>query len=791
MKKKEESTSIKTIWGHKLGSFILGIFIVLTAIFFQDRPFTNLGTPESPVPHWGVMLNAFCNETFLREIWFGVNLPASAFTGERLLATGLGILAVAALFLTGRLLFSPFRKSLATSIGETWFFSGVLGYVFLSFSFLIAGLLGRANLPVLPPILLVLIVGFASIVVHAVNFRKANTRPKPNNVVSNASRRFLGIPALQILLLALFATFYLVAASQPLFEYDALEYHAQGAREIFGSGSIVFSNVNVYLNMPLGAEMTYVAGLDLARDLGRQGADALRLGLLIGKTILVSSSLLTAFGLVSFCVRFFKSVEGGLWSAIIFLSFPNLFEVFSNGLNEGMLATSLFATCYATFLTFDKRDSIRIRDFIINATLLGIFAGFAASIKYTGVVFVFIPTFIALAILLLRFPFPGIDTRGNHRESEPVESHTPRRLKITFVLVSLATFVIAGAITCGGWYAKNYVATGNPVYPLCYNVFGDKTGEWNNSINERWNKAHSPKGFNGTALAEATARVFWQDDFGSPFYIFVPIVGTLAFLLFFHPKTNLEWSERNKRFFLLFVLIVLFGVAWFLLTHRLTRFLLPVAPLAAIFLGIGISMIHKTQSSILKLCVLATTLLSLFYSGILIDILGQGRLAPLRALENDPARYPAVALYFNNHPELLSTATSGEPERKKLLLVGDAKACAYRVDVLYSTCWNDSPLIGLINKGVIRDGNGKITGVSNASKIKAALNEAEIAYISVDFNELARFRSEGNYGYNNPEIDADLFFMLIQADVIEPFTPKELDEVNGTQVFKVVDSEVI
>ena len=237
----------------------------------------------------------------------------------------------------------------------------------------------------------------------------------------------------------------------------------------------------------------------------------------------------------------------------------------------------------------------------------------------------------------------------------------------------------------------------------------------------------------------------------------------------------------------MFTLTILFGIAWFLLTHRLTRFLLPVAPLAAVLLGVGVSMILKTQSLVLKLCVLATTLLSLFYSGILIDILGQGRLAPLRSLENDPSRYPAVALYFNNHPELLSSTNSGESEKRKLLLVGDAKACAYRVDVLYSTCWNNSPLIRMISKGVIRDANGKITEVTNPSNIKTALNEAKVAYISVDFNELARFRGKGNYGFNNPEISPELFFMLIQAGIIELFTPEGLDEDSGTQIFKVVD----
>ena len=118
--------------------------------------------------------------------------------------------------------------------------------------------------------------------------------------------------------------------------------------------------------------------------------------------------------------------------------------------------------------------------------------------------------------------------------------------------------------------------------------------------------------------------------------------------------------------------------------------------------------------------------------------------------------------------------------------MGDAKACAYHVPVLYSTCWNNSPLVSIINEGVNRDANGKITGVFNADAIKNAFVASDVAYISVDFRELARFRSDGNYGFNNPEIDENLFLMLMQAGIIEPFSPDELNnDIASTQVFKV------
>ena len=770
---------------HRFGAFLLGVLILVTAFFFQNQPFTNLGTPESPTPHWAVTLNAFCNDGFLRDVWFGVDLPPAAFTGERILATGLGIFVVVTLFFLGRLLFAPFKKSLIITEYETWFFAGVLGLIFISLEFQIAGLLRHASLPILLQTFVIFVVGLTSTIISFVRTKKTKLSANKNNVPAKPSSHKC-VLTLQVLLLALFVSFYFFSASQPIFEYDALEYHTQGAREIYETGSIDFSPVNVYLNMPLGAEMYYVTGLNFVRDIGLQGTDTLRLGLLIGKTILVAVPLLIAFGLICFCVRFFNSLDGGLWSAIVFLSFPNLFEVCSNGLNEGTLALSLFAVCYAVFLAFDSQKSVvKSRDVVAVSTLLGLFAGFAAAVKYTGVIFISIPTFIAISALLLRpVIFPSVAHKGE--EDKETNLRYQRRSYFALTALSLTTFVLAASLVCGGWYIKNYVASGNPVYPLCYGVFGDETGEWNEAINLRWQKAHSPTGFNGSELGKAVAHAFWKDDFGSPLYIYVSFIGVITFFGVFHPRIALERRKQTQRLLALFVFVVIFGAAWFFLTHRLTRFLLPLSPLFALLLGLGVSASFKAKSLTLKSIVTGTLLFSLFYSGLLIDILGQGRLAPLRALENDPDRFPAVALFFNNHPELLSNADGNTTQGKKLLLVGDAKACAYHVPVLYSTCWNNSPLVSIINEGVNRDANGKITGVFNADAIKNAFVASDVAYISVDFRELARFRSDGNYGFNNPEIDENLFLMLMQAGIIEPFSPDELNnDIASTQVFKV------
>lgn len=799
-----EQTNVSTRANKsRLAALALGLLVLCLAFFFQTRSFTNVGTPEAPVPHWGVLLNALFNENFVKEIWFGVDLPSAEISGERLTALGLGAFAIAALFFVGRFLISPFRKLLELNNAEVWFFAGALGVVFLSFALQIAGLTGHANLPLFLPLTAIFVIGLGRLLVRFLSARSKSE--KQSAEAKRVQKRFASLGrfdqavlVLQILLAVLFTVFYLCASTQPLFEYDALEYHAQGAREIFESGRIAFSPNNVYVNMPLGAELFYVAGLDIARDVSFHGADVLRIGLLIGKTILVGTALLTAFGAFCFGARFLRGKRSGLWCAIIFLSFPNLFEVYSNGLNDALLGLTLFMEPYLLLRLFGTQRSLTGRELLVGAILPGVIAGFAASIKYTGVVFVSAPAFLAFAILLVSSRTRGFLTKiaddnvsvDGEASGDELQSHPA--IKASIIAGALVFFLTAAICVGGGWYFKNITASGNPVYPLCYGVFGDSTNCWNDSINERWSKAHSSSEYGFHAFSDAIQRSLWHDDFNSPFFIFVPlaILGALCGLRRVQsPASEKERSgARNRQPLLILVglLIVLFWILWFFATHRLTRFLLPVAPLTALLVGAGVFQTLNSSSRTLRGCVLATTLFSLLYSGLLIDMLGQGRLAPLKALEQDSARFPAAALYFNSHPELFASAEKDGSDNK-LLLIGEARACAYRVPVVYSTCWNDSPLMKTLESGVKRDETGTIAEITDPFPIRQALRQEGIAYVYVDFGELARFRSEGNYGFNNPEITPELFILLVNANVLDPIAPEDMSDQSSTaQIFKVL-----
>ena len=845
-------------------------FIAATALlvgfgFFLTRPFVESGAAATAAPRWLLLFAPLDDPTFMTFVWHGLGLPAEPPTGERWFALGLGVVATLALLGLGSLAFAPFKRLLKTNVFETIFFQFGAGFALWNLYVQIAGLCGFADAPLALPTL-VLAAFYVLSTAFATSRRLTARRSRVNDVASTYlfPTKSLGdrvLLTLQILLLTIFTSFYFFSSTQPLFEYDVVEYHAQAAREIFETGSLSFSATNVYANMPLGAETLYVGGFNLVRDLCAAPDAPLRLGSLVGKVVLTAAAFATALGLFAFCVRFFRSGRAGLFAALFYLAFPGVFDVFANGLNDGALGFALFAAFYAFALSL-AADATRWNRFVFRlstALFVGAYVGLAVSIKYTAVVFVFAPAFAALAST----PFVATSFRrllGDAESTPPADAATqetstvynatsksssdavstskspaPRFLKD--VCLPLAVFAATVALVSGGWFLRNVSASDNPFYPLAFKLFGDASQTWDADVDARWRRAHAASSFGPAAFAESVARSAWRADLASPFSLIVPVVGFIALTF---AATRLRRRRQTvvsrERDVLLLALIagvaLLYWLGWHVATHRLTRFLVPVEPLSALLLGVaatfaatGFRSFNATAPTAANVpnqagsassgraffltAFYATFLFGLLYEGLVIDVRAPARVAPLRALERDPARFPQASLFFNDRPELFADAPSSDAiastpsisdasdvanPTRKLLLVGEAKAFVYRVPVVYSTCWNRSPLIPLLGDSVERGADGQIAAIRHADAIRRRFADAKIAFVLVDFAELARFRSPGNYGFRDAEIDENLFRLLTAANVLAPFElptpPAENDAASTapqtTRVFRVV-----
>src|SRR5262249_51706501 len=128
------------------------------------------------------------------------------------------------------------------------------------------------------------------------------------------------------------------------------------------------------------------------------------------------------------------------------------------------------------------------------------------------------------------------------------------------------------SVAIGPWLVKNVIDTGNPVYPLGYRVFGGRL--WTLEREAKWSAAHGPRGISFGALIDGLLAVVGRSDRQSPLF---PALAPLRFLR--------PGSRRFAAGVLAYVAYLF--ATWWLFTHRLDRFWLPLLPGLAILAGLG------------------------------------------------------------------------------------------------------------------------------------------------------------------------------------------------------------
>jgi hypothetical protein len=478
----------------------------------------------------------------------------------------------------------------------------------------------------------------------------------------------------------------------PPWHFDAREYHFQVPKEWYQQGSVDFLPHNIYGNMPLGAEMHALLGMVLAPD-----ESSWWWGTLVGKTVIAVMPLLTALALYT-CGRRFVSPLAGAVAAIVFLSTPGPAHLSSAGLNEGALGLYFLLAAYAALVWQQQSaaDMPRNSDWRW-ASICGLLAGSALACKYPSLLFLVMPLFVFLAV--------GWPPR-------------PRWL-------SAVAFACGVAIASGPWLAKNMVLSGNPFYPLLYDWFDGLTRTAENNL--RWVQAHQPpldafgNRYSAGQIVDSLLTLVWTSSFLGPLLVPLALVGL--------------GCRRYRR--LVLVLLgygLLVFIAWWMLTHRVDRFLVPLLPLAALLAGIGAS---RSNAPAWKRCVLGLLVFGTIY-GVLFNLSRSATdnriLIALEQLrddlpdprDDDFGHLDPVHAYLNKIVEPGYT----------LLSVGDAQVFDLRMPLLYNTCFDACHFEQLMKDR------------SREERLQAFRNQ-RISHVLVSWRELDRYRSPGNYGYSD------------------------------------------
>ena len=483
---------------------------------------------------------------------------------------------------------------------------------------------------------------------------------------------WLGLPFLLLIL---------GGAMLPPWDFDVREYHLQVPKEWYLAGRIAFLPHNVYGNMPLGAELHAVLAMVFMPD-----ERSWWWGALAGKTVIACFAPLAALGLLA-AGRRFATPAAGMVAALVYVSSPWVVHVSQAGLIEGAVGCYLLLAVYATAIWATDAGPGR-KELLL---LAGFLAGAAAACKYPPVLFVVAPLTLVAMFGRGRIRWPAA-----------------------------AVFLTAALCGCGPWYAKNWVQTGNPVYPLLVGGAG-----WTEAQQAQWDRAHRvPPDEHGRryTLAQAVAAaadVGWRNLWQSP--LLVPLA---AAALLAARRRLLWWLAAYAGFYL---------AVWWLVTHRVDRFWVPLLPVLAWLAGWGAvawtGPLWRRGVSLLLLVGLAANLLFLLSAG----VYDHRYLVSLERLRwDEPAERGGLSRVRPAHRYLNAHAAPGE----RVLLVGDAQPFDLELPALYSTCFD-----GCLFERWMAD--------RTADQRRAALLEQGIRYVVVDWSEIARYRSPGNYGFSD------------------------------------------
>ena len=304
---------------------------------------------------------------------------------------------------------------------------------------------------------------------------------------------------------------------------------------------------NVYANMTLGSEMFSLLAMTLLGDWW--------LGALAGKTVIAAFAPLTALALLAAGRRFFTPMVGRV-AAVVYISTPWIAHVSTSGLIEGAAAFYWLLALYGVLLWRQPQllPASSVGEFsptsgyassnLGHLALAGWMAGAAVSCKYPAALFVVLPLAVWIA--------------------------GPRRR--AGLANRLAVFLLATLAGCGLWFGKNWVLTGNPVYPLLYEWFGGATRSA--AKDAQWTRAHYPHGFGLARLAGDLRESLWQSEWLNPAALPLAVVSLFA-------------ASRRRTALALWAFLAYTVATWWLMTHRVDRFLTPALPVVSLLAGMG------------------------------------------------------------------------------------------------------------------------------------------------------------------------------------------------------------
>jgi 4-amino-4-deoxy-L-arabinose transferase-like glycosyltransferase len=398
----------------------------------------------------------------------------------------------------------------------------------------------------------------------------------------------------------------LVNAVLPVWDYDALLYHLEIPRQYLAAGRIFFDPEIWRSAYPFLGEMPFLLGMVF-------GVDSL------AKFIHLTYAVLLISSVYVFSLRFWGR-EVALTGTAILIGVPSFISWATWVSVDYAWAAFEFWSLYAICLWLIPENRMSPKWLI----LAGIMSGCAASVKYLS-----LPTLLIVGAII---GWKSIENRNMYR---------------TNWFGNLMLFGACAGLVMGAWYIKNWLWTGNPIYPLLFGGPG-----WELLENQVLNDYVQTFGVGRT----------WMDYLLLPFNVYADqaqfsttsdeVVHPALWLGVLFPLI----ARSNKLFHVILVYAGLSFVYW-AASSQVIRFLLPLSAVAAIMAASVIERFPSRLKDLLKLGLIGMMFLSLLSQIPMLNDIGLKRYligdkSPAQMLQSINNHFRTVFYIENN---LIST----------------------------------------------------------------------------------------------------------------------------------------
>lgn len=462
--------------------------------------------------------------------------------------------------------------------------------------------------------------------------------------------------------------------------YDALSYHLQLPQEWLALGRVRPLEHNVYSFLPGYIESGFYAMAAVMGAPGSPSEASRAIGLVAGEGVGVIAAQLLSSGLAvvaavlvarlaqRVCVM--SGVEGeraagiGALAGVLLLSTPWTVVIGSLAYNDLGVVLFMAAAMSAAL----ERDVPPAR----RGVMAGLLVGLACCCKPTALFLAGPPVGI---VLLAMMP--------------------PRRWA-----VGVGAGVAAGVAAIAPWLIRNWVWSGNPVFPMAASVFG--AGHWSAAQVARYERAHFFEGGLGARLALLVMPERAGAPGGGGMRGVLHVQWAAFFVAGAAAAVVAVAAARTRRLGVLLAGgVAVQVVMWLCLTHIQSRFLVPLVVGVCGLLALAAGVVRPRRAGEAGLAVVA---LVQVIAGVVV-FTGERGGAPNRLLTAGPSMRTGEAIrreFSRMEPaRKVEVLESVGPEQflsfwagpgAPVYLLGEATPLYYRPPVVYNTTWDAWPL---------------------------------------------------------------------------------------------------